>query len=85
MGRRRPVGEYGRVNAAEVSRPFQVAVVEVSQTRSWADEASLHFRTQQKHWPGRAVVRAAASILRNPAAEFAEAERDDPVSNPCGR
>src|SRR5947209_6794256 len=71
-----PVFENRCVDTAEVGGEPQVAVVKIGQTRVRAIEAGLDAGTKDKHWRGRAVVGAAAGVLRDATAELAERHRE---------
>ena len=66
--------EHACVDGPEVSREFRVAVEEVAggDARIFAEETGVDLVARDEHHRGRAVIRAAAGVLTDAAAEFAE-------------
>ena len=64
--------EHGGIDAAEVDVRLQVAVLEIGQAGSRADQAAANGAADQEHRRGRAVVRPVGGVLGDAPAELAE-------------
>ena len=71
--------EQRRIDAPEVDRPLEVAILQVAEQRRFADKTGLHARPGEEDRTGRAVVGAKRPILIGSAAELAKGHDDDPV------
>src|SRR5262245_33660551 len=68
-----PIFQDGGVDAAEVGRHLQVAVLQIEQLRRLADQPRLDAGAGQQYRPGGAVVGALRAVLLHPPPELAEA------------
>ena len=73
-----PVEQRG-VDAAEVDRPFQVAIDQLAEPGRFADQAGLGLRAGEEDRPRRPVIRAKRSVLGGAPAEFAEGQEQHAI------
>ena len=78
-----PVEQRG-VDAAEVDRPFQVAVDQLAEPGRFADQAGLGLRAGEEDRPRRPVIRAERSVLGGAPAELAEGQEQHAIGQPGG-
>src|ERR1700733_2624244 len=64
-----PLVEQRRIDAPEIDRPLEVAVLQIAEQRRFADKTGLYARPGEEDRTGRAVIGAERPVLIGPAAE----------------
>src|SRR5207245_11284337 len=78
----KPTVEHRRIDGAEIDEVLEVAIHEVGETGLHAIQSALQGLAKDEHWRCRAVVGAAAAVLRAAAAELGDRQDIHSISIP---